>query len=194
MSFGRQPEKAGSRLPRSSIKTPKRLSGPIEIPAHHWPYLKRIDDPLTGKAMLSDDQGRVYREVKFPRLDVKKLWPKSPPLSGEHAETWPSHLALIQLRSPRTWDGPSDLRRMSGRSKTGAEVAKGMAGTMHARKSGNGRNERPIAYIRRLHGLMQKADNVTEVWGYKTFRRPLLRSGQGRAASCTKKRKSPRTV
>ena len=58
---------------------------PIEIPAHYWPHLKRADDPLTGKAMLSDDQGRVYREVQFPRLDVKKLWPKSPPLSGEHA-------------------------------------------------------------------------------------------------------------
>ena len=49
----------------------------IEIPAHYWPHLKRVDDPLTGKAMLSDDNGRVYREVQFPRLDVKKLWPKS---------------------------------------------------------------------------------------------------------------------
>jgi hypothetical protein len=55
----------------------------IEIPAHHWPHLKRVDDPLTGKAMLSDGNGRVYREVLFPRLDVKELWPKSPPLSGE---------------------------------------------------------------------------------------------------------------
>ncbi len=58
----------------------------IEIPAHHWAHLKRVDDPLTGKAMLSDDNGRVYREVQFPRLDVKELWPKSPPLSGEPLE------------------------------------------------------------------------------------------------------------
>ena len=49
----------------------------IEIPAHHWPHLKRADDRSTGKAMLSDDNGRVYREVLFPRLDVKELWPKS---------------------------------------------------------------------------------------------------------------------
>ena len=50
----------------------------IEIPAHYWPHLKRVDDPLTGKAMLlSDDNGRVYREVEFPQLDVKELWPKS---------------------------------------------------------------------------------------------------------------------
>jgi hypothetical protein len=55
----------------------------IEIPAHHWPHLKLVDDPLTGKAMLSDGNGLVYREVLFPRLDVKELWPKSPQFSGE---------------------------------------------------------------------------------------------------------------
>jgi hypothetical protein len=49
----------------------------IEIPAHYWPHLKRVDDPLTGKAMLSDGNGRVYREVQFPRLDAKELWPKA---------------------------------------------------------------------------------------------------------------------
>ena len=32
------------------------------------------------------------------------------------------------------------------------------------------RNERPTPYIRRLHGLMEKTDNVTEVWAFKTFR------------------------
>ena len=67
----------------------------IDIPARLWARLKPVDDPLTGKAMLIDDQGRVYREVKFLRLDGKELWPKPPPLSEEHAETWPSHLALI---------------------------------------------------------------------------------------------------
>jgi hypothetical protein len=33
--------------------------------------------------MLTDDNGRVYREVKFRRLDGKKIWPKSPLLSGQ---------------------------------------------------------------------------------------------------------------
>ena len=47
----------------------------IEIPAHYWTRLNRADDP-SGKAMLSG-RGRVYREVLFPRLDVKKLWPNS---------------------------------------------------------------------------------------------------------------------
>jgi hypothetical protein len=32
------------------------------------------------------------------------------------------------------------------------------------------RNEKSTDYIRRLHGLMEKADNVTEVWGYETLR------------------------
>jgi hypothetical protein len=32
------------------------------------------------------------------------------------------------------------------------------------------RKERPTPYTRRLHGLMQKADNVTEVWKFETFR------------------------
>ena len=32
------------------------------------------------------------------------------------------------------------------------------------------RNERSGDYTRRLHGLMEKADNVTEVWVYPTFR------------------------
>jgi hypothetical protein len=32
------------------------------------------------------------------------------------------------------------------------------------------RNELPTHYISRLHGLMEKADNVTDPWKYKTFR------------------------
>jgi len=58
----------------------------IEILAHHWPQLKRVDDPLTGKAILSDGDGRGYREVLFPRLDVKELWPKS----AENAQIVPA--------------------------------------------------------------------------------------------------------
>jgi hypothetical protein len=49
---------------------------PIEIPTHYWSYLRPIDDPLTGKAMLSGPDGRVYREVQFSQLDVKELWPR----------------------------------------------------------------------------------------------------------------------
>ena len=59
-------------------KNAKAFDGdPIEIPVHYWARLKRADGRSTGKAMLSDDNGRVYREVEFPRLDVKELWPKS---------------------------------------------------------------------------------------------------------------------
>jgi hypothetical protein len=47
----------------------------VEIPNYHWARLNRANEP-SGKAMLSG-QGRVYREVQFPRLDAKKLWPKS---------------------------------------------------------------------------------------------------------------------
>ena len=58
----------------------------IEIPAHYWAHLKPDNDRGSGKAILSGPDGRVYREVKFLRLDGKKLWPKSPPLSGEPLE------------------------------------------------------------------------------------------------------------
>jgi hypothetical protein len=69
-----------SRIKATALecKNAKALDGDrIEIPAHLWPHLKRVDDPLTGKAMLSDSNGRVYREILFPRFDVKELWPKS---------------------------------------------------------------------------------------------------------------------
>jgi hypothetical protein len=58
------------------------VGNPIKIPAHYWPHLKHTDDPLSGKAMLFGPDGRVYREVKFPQLDGKTLWPKSPLLPG----------------------------------------------------------------------------------------------------------------
>ena len=101
----------------------------IEIPAHHWPHLKRVDDPLTGKAMLSDDNGRVYREVLFPRLDVKELWPKSPPLSEEPSARRKTGAgsdkpAERELLEPKAWL-PGDARtirnsRMRDRSPTSA--------------------------------------------------------------------------
>jgi hypothetical protein len=31
-------------------------------------------------------------------------------------------------------------------------------------------DEKSSDYARRLHGLMEKADNVTQAWGYETFR------------------------
>ena len=47
-------------------------------------------------------------------------------------------------------------------------------------------NERSIAYIRRLHGLMQKADNVTEVWEYENFRRRYYEAVKADQSSCAK--------
>ena len=63
----------------------------IEIPAHHWARLNRANEP-SGKAMLSG-MGRVYREVQFPRLDVKKLWPKS----SENAQIAPARKGRVPL-------------------------------------------------------------------------------------------------
>jgi hypothetical protein len=57
------------------------------------------------------------------------------------------------------------------------------------------RNERPTAYIRRLHGLMQKADNVTKPWkGESTFRVRYYEALKTDQQTVQKKRKSPRTV
>ena len=56
------------------------------------------------------------------------------------------------------------------------------------------RNERPTSYIRRLHGLMEKADNVTYVWKYETFRIRYYEAVKAERQAVQKKRKSPRTV
>ena len=71
--------------------------------------------------MLSDDHGRVYRDVQFPRLDVKELWPKSPPLSGEpleHAlrkpepeQTRPAEPELLEPKARPTPTTASKKRR-----------------------------------------------------------------------------------
>ena len=124
----------------------------IEIPAHLWPHLKRVDDLLTGKAMLSDDQGRVYREVQFPRLDAKKLWPKSPPLSGEpldhekKPEPQPTRPAEPELLKPAAWF--EDVRKDHPRLK----------------------NEPLVTYAGRLHALMKEA-KVTKLWAFETLLR-----------------------
>ena len=56
------------------------------------------------------------------------------------------------------------------------------------------RNERPTPYIRRLHGLMQKADNVTEPWKSETFRIRYYEAVKAEQQAVQKERKSPRTV
>jgi hypothetical protein len=57
------------------------------------------------------------------------------------------------------------------------------------------RNERPTAYIRRLHGLMQKADNVTKPWkAESTVRVRYYEALKTDQQTVQKKRKSPRTV
>jgi hypothetical protein len=54
------------------------------------------------------------------------------------------------------------------------------------------RNERSIAYIRRLYGEMKKADNVTEAWEFANFRRRYFEAVKAEAVQ--KQRKVPRTV
>ncbi|MDI3563936.1 hypothetical protein [Bradyrhizobium sp. Arg816] len=45
----------------------------VEIPHYLWPRLRRAKE-LSGKALLAGPD-RVYRDVRFSRLDVKALWP-----------------------------------------------------------------------------------------------------------------------
>jgi hypothetical protein len=195
------------------------LGNHVEIPADHWSRLKHIDDPSSGKAVLFDDQGRVYREVEFRRLDVKELWPKSPPLSEEHAETWPSHLALIQLTESTMWSGLfsppcaySDSHRSEGDAlehaeKPEPEQTRSVEPELlepkkvpedwlvwAIKKYPKQRNERPTSYICHLHGLMEKADNVTYAWKYETFRIRYYEAVKAERQAVQKKRKSPRTV
>lgn len=50
----------------------------VEIPHYLWPRLRRTKE-LSGKAILTGPD-RIYRDVEFARLEVKKLWPAG---SGE---------------------------------------------------------------------------------------------------------------
>jgi hypothetical protein len=56
------------------------------------------------------------------------------------------------------------------------------------------RKERSTPYISRLHGLMQTADNVTEVWEFKTFRVRYYEAVKTDQQAVQKKGKSPRPV
>jgi hypothetical protein len=56
------------------------------------------------------------------------------------------------------------------------------------------RNERPSSYIRRLHGLMQKAGNVTEAWKSERTLRVRYYEAVKAEETVQKERKLPRTV
>lgn len=135
------------------------IGNPVEIPAHYWPHLKRHDDRLTGKAMLFGPDGRVYREVQLPRLDGKKLWPKSPPVSGEPLEPGAMEV-LPKPPEPAKPIGP----------KVAPKVWLDNKCKDHPRRPGEGMD----AYAERLHALMQESDaGVTKVWPFKTLKRRL---------------------
>ncbi len=55
-------------------------------------------------------------------------------------------------------------------------------------------NELPAPYISRLHGLMEKVDNVKAPWKYKTFRIRYYDAVKAERQAVQKERKSPRTV
>ena len=55
-------------------------------------------------------------------------------------------------------------------------------------------NELLTAYIRRLHGLMEKADNVTAPWKYKTFRIRYYDAVKAERQAVQRGHKSPPTV
>ena len=56
-------------------------------------------------------------------------------------------------------------------------------------------NERTTtAYIRRLHGMMQKADNVTKAWDYPTFRNRYYEAVKAAQPQASDKSVSPKLV
>jgi hypothetical protein len=75
-------------------------------------------------------------------------------------------------------------------AKLGADAWLAWARTEYPKQ----RNERPTAYIRRLHGLMQNADNVTKVWKYETFRNRYYEAVKADQQAVQKERKSRRPV
>ena len=110
--------------------------------------------------LLSDDNGRVYREVEFPQLDAKELWPKAPPpLSGEPLE----HVEKPEPKQAR----PAEPKSL-----------KPAAWFDDARKDNRQhKNEPLVAYAGRLHDLMQKAHaskHVTKLWAPQTMQRRLF--------------------
>jgi hypothetical protein len=130
------------------------LTGGLVYPRLDLSFTK---EPTVSIFVNEHDLQRLMakQEVKqeaAPRLDVKELWPKSPPLSGEPRErveeqgqTKPAERELLE---PKVW----------------------LAG---ARKDNpRRRNESPGAYATRLHALMQEAA-VTKVWSYETLLRRL---------------------
>jgi hypothetical protein len=143
----------------------------IEIPTHYWARLKPVDDPLSGKAMLSDDQGRVYRDVQFPRLDGKKIWPKSPPLSGEPLIEPGAVEVLPEPPEPERVEAPEPTRPAEPELLESKAWLDDMR-KKHPRK----KNELLGTYASRLHTLMQEAHvtkHVTKLWPLKTLLRRL---------------------
>jgi hypothetical protein len=152
-------------------KNAKAIVGdPIEIPAHYWPRLKLTDDRLTGKAILYDGQGRVYREVQFPRLNVKELWPKSPPLSGEQLEPGAVEV-LPEPQKPERIEAPEPTRPAERKLlRPKAWLAKALKDHQQQETEG------PTDYANRLYPLMQNAKEtgeVTKVWAFTTLLRRL---------------------
>lgn len=80
----------------------------VEIPHYLWPKLRRAKEP-SGKAVLIGPD-RVYRDVEFPRLDVKKLWPLG---SGPSQPQVLSHLVgdtIEAVKQPAIQDETSKRR------------------------------------------------------------------------------------
>jgi hypothetical protein len=61
----------------------------VKIPKDHWALLNRANEP-SGKAMLSGPN-RLYRDVRFPRLEVKELWLKPPRIVPVRKGRTPRH-------------------------------------------------------------------------------------------------------
>jgi hypothetical protein len=69
-------------LHATAIKCESRdtLSGvESQIEAHSWPRLKP-DIERSGRATLTSSDGHTFRDVRFARADLQKLWPANQPV------------------------------------------------------------------------------------------------------------------
>jgi hypothetical protein len=152
------------RLPMA----PSGHGSPESIPGH-WPQMLRGERAPISMSEHDLQRLMAKQEVKqeaAPRLDGREPWPKSPPLSGEPLIESGAVEVLPEPQEPERVEAPEPAKPAEQELRGPADW-QAWALKKYARR----RRERQEVYIRRLHGLMEEADNVTEVWTYENFRR-----------------------
>jgi hypothetical protein len=125
----------------------------VEIPHHHWVRLRRTREP-SGKAMLSGPD-RIYRDVEFSRLDVKRIWPSidrndraralndvpaKPPPEPKSRGRKPGEGSYKEIDAPRLLEMRELL--LKGRAASPEEAARHVASRAHGGGSVDSKAER----------------------------------------------------